>query len=588
MKTFRYFINLFFASFFLISGLQAQQDSCYVRLEDASGYTPTSEQLAELEAAACALIDSFPAEFRDSFRVYDFGFYLHQEVTEGGYPEPFAKKILEVQNSSPYYLLFGKQTDRGGVYTRFWVGLRLPNSGIFYCIDQLLPSLRGDLTTKYGIIANEMHNANEKSYFGYHDAEISAIDSLRSYIDALKECCIPPGQQRRGSGCTSCVFSKSEFTSLLRNKDFTETKCMIQAVADSSQSNSNMVNRIIRVDGEAFNVDMEIQKFIDSYKGPDSSKSASIYTFNYPDKCSDLDSLLEIAEDDSSCLVIVAGMMGDIGENGFLFLKIFEKENCFIKSNGPGYIYVYDMQGVYQFSFWGNHYHGIYFTDSPFYLGRIDFKKNMTKGDAIAKFSNFFISDSNITYLKEMQKKCNINNREYGGLVSFGTEIGEMVFEECTSCSATATSLSGSLDLFNYSNYESKDFVAHWHTHPNAPYEESQTPSGWIRAIQYHEYKYDFFLYMSNNLVWQAEFLSASTFAKNTWRLPGRIGIIAGNLGITVYRFAGNYYKEIGSLSGYFPCEYHPEGVCYKKEGTIENLNLLYSWVKYDLSYMKK
>jgi len=134
MKTFRYFVTLFFASFFLISGLWAQPASCYVQLEDASGYTPTSEQLAELEAAACALIDSFPAEFRDSFRVYDFGFYLHQEVTEGGYPEPFAKKILEVQDSSPYYLMFGKQTDRSGVYTRFWVEVKLPNSGIFSCL----------------------------------------------------------------------------------------------------------------------------------------------------------------------------------------------------------------------------------------------------------------------------------------------------------------------------------------------------------------------------------------------------------------------------------------------------------------------
>jgi len=51
-----------------------------VRLNDASGYTPTQTQLNDLEAAACRLIDSLPAEFRDSFKVFDFGFYLHNET----------------------------------------------------------------------------------------------------------------------------------------------------------------------------------------------------------------------------------------------------------------------------------------------------------------------------------------------------------------------------------------------------------------------------------------------------------------------------------------------------------------------------
>jgi len=36
--------------------------------------------LKDLEAAACRLIDSLPAEFRDSFKVFDFGFYLHNET----------------------------------------------------------------------------------------------------------------------------------------------------------------------------------------------------------------------------------------------------------------------------------------------------------------------------------------------------------------------------------------------------------------------------------------------------------------------------------------------------------------------------
>jgi len=196
METFRYFINLFFASFFLISGLQAQQDSCYVRLEDASGYTPTSEQVAKLEAAAaelCAVFDS--AGFAGQFKVYDFGFYLHQEVTDGGYPEPFAKKIQEVQDSSPYYLLFGKQTDGGGVYTRFWVDLKLPDSNSFSCLDtagRTMISLGIDLK-----VNTQYTNSKKLPYF-FHEAEITGMKRLEVEVVKLIECCY------YSKGATSC------------------------------------------------------------------------------------------------------------------------------------------------------------------------------------------------------------------------------------------------------------------------------------------------------------------------------------------------------------------------------------------------
>ena len=94
MKPLRFFVSwlLFLAAY--LSAARAQQGPHFIRLEDASGYTPTSEQLAELEAAAselCAVFDS--AGFGGQFKVYDFGFYLHHEATTGGYPEPFARKI---------------------------------------------------------------------------------------------------------------------------------------------------------------------------------------------------------------------------------------------------------------------------------------------------------------------------------------------------------------------------------------------------------------------------------------------------------------------------------------------------------------
>ena len=106
---------------------------CYVPLDDASGHTPTSPELASLEAAACELQQAFPQEYQDSFVVYDFGFYLHQEQYEGGFPQVFADKLAEVEQLSPYFLLFGRQTDQSGVNSRMWMGMKLPDTGAFEC-----------------------------------------------------------------------------------------------------------------------------------------------------------------------------------------------------------------------------------------------------------------------------------------------------------------------------------------------------------------------------------------------------------------------------------------------------------------------
>jgi hypothetical protein len=235
-------------------------------------------------------------EFQNSFKVYDFGFYLHNENMVGGYPEMFQAAITQVQAQSPYYLLFGKQTDKSGIYTKFWVDLKLPNQGVFYCIDLLSPNLRDNLTIKYGIIANSVHNANENAYFLYHEAEIKTIESLCAYITTVKECCIPPGQQRRGPSCESCPFSKSEFNLFLKSENFVETRCLIQAEAGQSPSNGNAINRIVKIEGEGFNVDIEIQKYIDLFKKYNPLRNAKVYYLDYPEHCSDLSSILGIAE----------------------------------------------------------------------------------------------------------------------------------------------------------------------------------------------------------------------------------------------------------------------------------------------------
>ena len=147
-------------SFLFTISMPLTGQNCYQRLTDASGIEPNSSQLLELETAACRLIDSLPILYRDSFKVYDFGFYLHNENMVGGYPEVFQAAINEVKSQSKYYLIFGKQPDKNGGYTKFWVDINLPSQNIFYCLSQENPNFNFDLSYKYQFVTNKFREEN--------------------------------------------------------------------------------------------------------------------------------------------------------------------------------------------------------------------------------------------------------------------------------------------------------------------------------------------------------------------------------------------------------------------------------------------
>jgi hypothetical protein len=202
------FNRLFLFVFFLFFA-QAGNAQCYVRMEDGSGFNtdPYQDTLEAVAAKLCAIFDS--TGFPGQFKVYDFGFYLHQEITNGGYPEPFAQKIAEVQGLSPYYLLFGKQTDKGGVYTRFWVDLVLPDTGKFSCLTNIQrqiihESIKGAVNSDY--------NKNNRLSFYYYSAEIAGLDTLGKRLIKVFECCFA-----RSVDCYACL-SINESVDLLRDQ----------------------------------------------------------------------------------------------------------------------------------------------------------------------------------------------------------------------------------------------------------------------------------------------------------------------------------------------------------------------------------
>jgi hypothetical protein len=241
IKQYSFALLTVFVAMFAIPALRAQSN-CYVRLTDASGYTPAAEQIAALEQAAAALCLAFDSSgFSGQFKVYDFGFYLHHETTAGGYPEPFARKVEAVAALSPYYLVFGKQSDRSGVYTRFWVEARLPDSLSFSCLDTIGA---GILRTSFDLTANIEYEALGKMPSNYHLAEIRVMNKLKAEVDKLRECCY--NQQRGLSSCDAPCLTPDETKKLLEQLGFTAIpiKILGPAQARGADGQRPVYNRV--------------------------------------------------------------------------------------------------------------------------------------------------------------------------------------------------------------------------------------------------------------------------------------------------------------------------------------------------------
>jgi hypothetical protein len=238
-------MRLFILSLLLIAPfvLSAQ---CYQRLSDQTGYVPNAQQIAQIQAAACRLLDSIPQPQRDSFRIIEIGFYLHTPVTDGGVPEAFTMAKAEAASipSKPYYLLICKQADQNGLCARFWVDLKLPLGGEFSCLNLISPSqsLRSDLTFKFQYIANSIHDQKGNKIELYHEAVAATIDSLTSRVREIKECC--ENQQKGATGCGACVATPDEISYYFVQKGYKAipVKIVTTFAAKSEGSEKKMLN----------------------------------------------------------------------------------------------------------------------------------------------------------------------------------------------------------------------------------------------------------------------------------------------------------------------------------------------------------
>ena len=174
-----------------------QSQNCYEIIADMSGFD-TSPYQAELETTACELQSAFPAEFQNQFKVYDFGFYSQNEFMQGGFQAVWDKVVSEIPTD--YYLIFGKQTDRTGIYTKFWFDIKLPDEWLNQCFDEAYIQM-----LKTSIIFNLGQIEYSKNPYTYAEFEKECMNYLKGKIQELNDCCQP--NLKSGNLCDGCITS---------------------------------------------------------------------------------------------------------------------------------------------------------------------------------------------------------------------------------------------------------------------------------------------------------------------------------------------------------------------------------------------
>jgi hypothetical protein len=267
---------------YTIYGIRSQPIDCYIHLEDIAGFE-TAPYQDGLELVACELIQAFPSELQNQFKVFDFGFYSITDDMQGGFEAAWERVILKVSNEAPYYLVFGKQSDETGLYSKFWFELKMPENWLGQCFDQSYISMLENY-----IIFNFNQIGYSKNPNEYAEFEKKCMYYLKSKVESLSSCCQP--NLTSDNLCNGCISSNDVNTFFLNNgfdsirinilnPDITIVdSCLCQSpeVILLNKKNKNSMRKnsfddfthgyIIEINGKIINLSEKANKFLDIYE----------------------------------------------------------------------------------------------------------------------------------------------------------------------------------------------------------------------------------------------------------------------------------------------------------------------------------
>lgn len=222
------FIILFWSIIFF-SKISTGQN-CHIEKTDASGYNTVPFQ-AILETASCNLRNSLPADLASQFKVIEYGFYLMSPSTIEGIPPVFEIAKADAILESPYYLLIAKQTDQTAVYSKFWIDIKLPNTGQFACITE---SVQATIKEMVALKIEETYSKLGRDIFQYAEAEVAGINYLTSILTSIAT-----------GNCCPISLTEIENILLSRGYDYIPAKIKERTISAKPPSNAQKINNSI-------------------------------------------------------------------------------------------------------------------------------------------------------------------------------------------------------------------------------------------------------------------------------------------------------------------------------------------------------
>lgn len=306
----------------------------YHKSINLSGFDVSENDSFKIEAAIQNFIDSRPTELQNQFKVYDFGFYLFNEIQTGELNEENVWNNFKSQVTAPYYLIFGLNGNNNGEFNELKISLKLPETGDFECLDLLSPSLRLDIETQVYNVANSSYISENLT-----DLKLNAINYLNEIVNS-KLCC---DFNRTGPLCDGCLitdafeinglkyYSTRDIHQELIKKGFLIESVLItndeeyHIPADESTIRNNRnsvgINATIQFrDGNEDDVDgiiSDLQSSLDI---------ESIHTFKFPRDCGLFQQTWETHNSDNNGSVFIALINVD-RTNGFIAYHIKKGEH---------------------------------------------------------------------------------------------------------------------------------------------------------------------------------------------------------------------------------------------------------------------
>ncbi len=264
-------IRLIIALLLLYFGYQSSFAQSFVRLFDATGQDHSNYD-QRLQDSTDALLDIFINDsFADSFAIYDFGFYLHNEVFQGGFPGVFEQVTAQVEAQTEYFILIGRAYDDEGNFELF-IKSKFPGHADFVCLQDV------DRISLDGILrsAIEEELGSEIGVGPLNEAMAMGIHFLADRLNYLLYCSCSGSPNQRSINQCPTEHGFAEINVLLRGLGWRRTE--ISHVRPSTWDDSNEIydfaNKEFRIDGETVTIPDQI---VESKATFDSLMSGKVY-----------------------------------------------------------------------------------------------------------------------------------------------------------------------------------------------------------------------------------------------------------------------------------------------------------------------